>query len=96
MLWDVACDASSVDMRRLATEIEGQLSDGWGEGVEQIRFGPVVKCDDDGEQCRPCSSSSSSSRTGLTESDDGRYSFNLTTLGDGRAPWSSVLEVSRV
>lgn len=41
--WDVPVPESrTLNMEALRDEIYGQLCDGWGEGLEQFRFGPCV------------------------------------------------------
>ncbi len=72
--------ASDVDIAALTGELEGQLSDGWGEGVEQFRFGELVICDDE-EGKGSCRRARRGEAAGLDEDVDGRYSFNLTTVG---------------
>jgi len=72
--------ASDVDVAALIGELEGQLSDGWGEGVEQVRFGELVVCDDE-EGKGSCRRARRGEAAGLQEDVDGRYSFNLTTVG---------------
>ena len=87
-LWDVACAPSRVDVRRLAEDVHGQLSDGWGEGVEQFRFGPRVVCDDEENGCRPAVGRAERSRDLSTS---GRYAFNLTlaaSRGSGGPTWT--------
>ena len=38
MIWKVVYDPDSVDMEDIAEYLEGQMSDGWGEGFEQLSF----------------------------------------------------------
>lgn len=76
--WAVDRGAAEVDLAAFKAELAGQLSDGWGEGVEQFRFGPLVVCElDDYRQCRPAKRSE---LHGLQPDLDGRYAFNLTTV----------------
>lgn len=72
---------SQVDDPQLLSDLFGQLSDGWGEGVSQFRFGSRVKCDGPDDVCvldRPVRE--------YEESDGdysvmGRFAFNLTAIG---------------
>lgn len=82
MVWRVegaACE--EVDVQEVREYLHGQLSDGWGEGVEQIRFGPMVMCDADGlSNCRRASAMEAKQHA-LQVDLNGQYSFNLTMEG---------------
>lgn len=77
-VWHVAAAPGTLDTAAFKHYLEVQLSDGWGEGVEQIRFGPLVRCSDR-RTCRLAKKD----RAALSPDLDGRYSFNLTTVGAG-------------
>jgi hypothetical protein len=79
LTWTLPVAAADVDEAACGRALSGSLSDGWGEGVEQFRFGPLVVCADDNDTaCRLATSKESAS---LQLDLDGRYAFNLTTLG---------------
>ena len=79
--WRVAAD-ERVSVNALRDELWGQLSDGWGEGVEQFRFGPVVDClDDDYQDCRVPASAARRRELEKAVDLNGRFAFNLTTYG---------------
>lgn len=75
--WEVSIpEGREVDLNELRREIEGQLSDGWGEGVEQFRFGPVVDCDDYELCIQPKTAARKRELEKLVDL-NGRFSFNL-------------------
>jgi hypothetical protein len=82
MVWRVegaAC--GDIDVQEVREYLHGQLSDGWGEGVEQIRFGPMVMCAaDDWRTCRRASAKEAKQHS-LQVDLNGQYSFNLTMEG---------------
>lgn len=49
LVWAVDAPRCDVDMVEMRTRLMGVFSDGWGEGVEQMRFGPRV-LDDEGSK----------------------------------------------
>ena len=94
-VWSLA-DASPdlVDLPALMHELHGQLSDGWGEGVEQIWFGPIVVCeDDDGGPDEGCRPAKGAAERALDVSTHGRWSFNLTVAS--RGTWKPVVKVTQ-
>jgi len=83
LTWHVAADPEALDMAAFRVELEGQISDGWGEGVEQFRFGPLVVCGD-GDGAGACRLAvGARERASLSTDLDGQYAFNLTTVGAG-------------
>jgi hypothetical protein len=100
MTWGVAgAAARQVDQPALARELDAQLSDGWGEGVEQMRFGPLVACEDR-ERTRGCRVTTARTRATqhLDPTTHGRFAFTLTTAaapgGRAHAHWTPVVRVS--
>lgn len=76
--WAVSIpEGREVDATALRAEVDGQLSDGWGEGVEQFRFGPVVECDGDYERCRRPTNAARKRELEKDVDLNGRFSFNL-------------------
>jgi hypothetical protein len=76
-------DVREVDVPALLSKLQAQMSDGWGEGVSQIRFGPRVF--EDGSRKHQLGKGtfseddwSDSAFDGLEV--NGRFSFNLTTV----------------
>jgi hypothetical protein len=75
-----------VDDVKLLNYVKGQLTDGWGEGVSQLRFGPRVSCPNGDLEfpklCRVILPGSEYEDGEVHDSNIvGRYSFNLTTIG---------------
>ena len=72
-----------VDVPALLSELQGQMSDGWGEGVSQRRFGPRVIEVGRGKY-RPGKGTFSEDDWGDDAFEGlevhGRFSFNLTTV----------------
>lgn len=79
MVWQVeGVVRGDIDMPGVKEYLAGQLSDGWGEGVEQVRFGPLVMCD--GQNCQKALPKEVKQHS-LQVDLDGQYSFNLTMDG---------------
>ena len=76
--WEVEGQDSEIDLAAFKKSLSDQLSDGWGEGVEQLCFGPLVVCEDDEKRCRLATRAEQGNMDPFV---DGRYSFNLTTIG---------------
>jgi hypothetical protein len=78
--WDV--QAPEVDMKSVREQIAGGISDGWGEGVEQMfRFGPICVSDDYGTKGETTRLATSKEKKGLNAGEHGRYAVLLTTVG---------------
>lgn len=93
MLWQVDCPRQMLDMEALMSDLSGQLSDGWGEGVEQMRFGPIVICEDE-ENDAECRLAIGSDERSLDVTTFGRWSFNLTiALEKKKSPWTLITSV---
>ncbi len=74
--WDVP--VPKVDVGSLREQIAGGISDGWGEGVEQMsRFGELCATDDNGKWRL----ATPKERKGLATYEAGRYAVLLTTVG---------------
>lgn len=79
-VWDVP--APDVDLQRVREQIAGGISDGWGEGVEQMfRFGPICVSDDYGTKGETTRLATSKEKKGLNAGEHGRYAVLLTTVG---------------
>jgi hypothetical protein len=91
----IAPDA--IDLDAFRAYLDGQLSDGWGEGVQQLRFGPITVCDDpdDSATCRLAAPGERVDLDGdrLEVDLDGRYAFNLTTFA-GHLPGAAAAGVA--
>jgi hypothetical protein len=80
-VWQFDAHRSSVDDTKLLADLFAQMSDGWGEGISQLRFGHCVTNGGSGDTY--------TIDTPLREYNDsdgnydvlGRFAFNLTATG---------------
>lgn len=78
-VWDVPVEKRDLDLAKVKNQIEGGISDGWGECTSQSdRFGPLVTHD---EENKPVLVTTKTRTKEMNVGEHGRYATLITTVG---------------
>jgi hypothetical protein len=80
-VWQFDAHRSSVDDTKLLADLFAQMSDGWGEGASQLRFGHCVANGGRGETYKLDTPLREYKDSDVNYDVMGRFAFNLTAIG---------------